>query len=40
MMRAKLIFKGQEKLNEFIHERLINRKVGFLNKEKQCQDWN
>ena len=31
---------GKEKLNGFIQERLINRKVGFLNKEKQSQDWN
>ena len=31
---------GKEKLNEFIQERLINRKVGFLNKEKQSEDWN
>ena len=33
MIRAKLKFKGKEKLNEFIQERLINRKVGFLNKK-------
>ena len=40
MLRAKLKFKKEEKLNEFIQERLINQKVGFLNKEKQSQDWN
>ena len=40
MICAKLKFKGKEKLNEFIQEHLINEKVGFLNKEKQPQDWN
>ena len=40
MIRAKLKFTGKEKLNEFIQERLMNRTDGFLNKEKQSQDWN
>ena len=40
VIRAKFKFKGKGKLNEFIQGRLINRKVGFLNKEKQSQDWN
>ena len=40
IIRAKLKFKEKEKLNEFIQERLINRKVGFVNKEKQSEDWN
>ena len=40
IIRAKLKFKEKEKLNEFIEERLINRKVGFVNKEKQSEDWN
>ena len=40
MICAKLKFKGKEKLNEFMQERLINQKVGFLSKEKQSQDWN
>ena len=31
---------GGKKLNEFIQKRWINVKVGFLNKEKQSQDWN
>ena len=30
----KFEISGKEKLNEFIQERLINRKVGFLDKEK------
>ena len=38
MIRTKLKFKGKEKSNEFIQERLINRKIGFLNKEKQSED--
>ena len=40
IIRAKLKFKEKEKLIEFIQERLINRKVGFVNKEKQSEDWN
>ena len=38
MCQAEIL--GKEKLNGFIQKRLINGNVGFLNKEKQSQDWN
>ena len=34
------ILAKEKKKNEFIQQHLINGKVGFLNKEKQSQDWN
>ena len=37
MFQAEIL--GNKKLNELFQERLMNKKVGFLNKEKQSQEW-
>ena len=37
MCQAEIL--GNKKLNELFQERLMNKKVGFLNKEKQSQEW-